>query len=608
MELRHILEEIEQAATRCTEAGTAVQDALDALDLGFIYGFLQTVASDAPVRNSRRPLSASSSGNLVGSSDGLLAKFERFQASLLAESKAVSGKAGIATATPRRHASEKSDKVSSAGNVGGTDSFAELRKMFTVQSREHQPLPPRSPLDKLRDVLAKAEHPLVRALYEANDALEHVETTILPKVDVLTEEYQDKTIASHYVKMIGLTEKRVEATKFVGRLIPELLKHKPVEGASPVEGAKFLDVAFGRGRDSLVGLFVGCTILTEMGAYLKQVASRLRTKIAISGAKVGPLHHEPLPSAQDSLPNAYSKPTSGVRDITIKHGAERDVDFVILTAIDVELRAVRAAFGLIARDRVKMDARVYWRGKLPLENGESYTIVVAQAADMANTDAALTTADMLHHWNPNAALLVGIAATTSPSKVKLGDVVVGSDVYYYERGKVARKRTMPEPKSIPADLTLWNNMRSTEWDGEVDALRPDNSDARSMRHYGVIACGEQVIADSVTRDRIAAVDRKILAIEMEGYGFSLAVWHSFEKVRHLDIRGICDDGSETKDDRWHEYAATAAASLAKQFLLDRPLEPRDRTRTPLPGPHAAQPVAAPDGAPSLAALGRAPRG
>jgi hypothetical protein len=140
--------------------------------------------------------------------------------------------------------------------------------------------------------------------------------------------------------------------------------------------------------------------------------------------------------------------------------------------------------------------------------------------------------------------------------------------------------------------------------------RPDGSEARSERHHGVIACGEQVIASAATRKRIASVNRKILAIEMEGYGFSLAVWNSFEKVRHLVVRGICDDGSETKGDDWHEYAAAAAACLAKQFLLDRPLEPPMRTAVPQApsASTAAQPAAAPDGTPSLAPRGTAPRG
>jgi len=88
---------------------------------------------------------------------------------------------------------------------------------------------------------------------------------------------------------------------------------------------------------------------------------------------------------------------------------------------------------------------------------------------------------------------------------------------------------------------------------------------------GVIASGEKVIADAAVRDQIASGHRNILALEMEGYGFSRAIWQSSKQVRHLVIRGICDDGSPAKDDRWHEYAASAAAAFTRHFVLDRPL-------------------------------------
>lgn len=251
------------------------------------------------------------------------------------------------------------------------------------------------------------------------------------------------------------------------------------------------------------------------------------------------------------------------------------IDVAILTAIEVERRAVCEAFGLTEEHRIRKDSRVYWRGKLPLGNGEAYELVVAQAPDAANIDAAILTNDLLHHWKPAAALLVGIAATADPAKVKLGDVVLGSEVYYYERAKVIGEGTRPEPKLIPADSTLWANVTAVpDWDGEINLERPDGTEIRPRVHAGVIASGEKVIADSGARNAIAAGHRKIVAIEMEGYGFSRAVWQSFEHVRHLDIRAICDDGSKDKNDDWHAYAAASAASFAKHFLLDRPLNPR----------------------------------
>lgn len=283
---------------------------------------------------------------------------------------------------------------------------------------------------------------------------------------------------------------------------------------------------------------------------------------------------------------SLQRATSSARPAEVSHGSrsaseQREtgalIDFAILTAIEVERRAICAVFGLSDEHRIRKDSRVYWRGSLPLKNGGAYELVVAQAPDAANIDAAILTNDLLHHWQPGAALLVGIAASTDPSKVRLGDVVLGSEVYYYERGKETSAGRKPEPKIISADATLWSNVTAVpDWDGTVAIERPDGAEIKPKIHQGVIASGEKVIADAAVRDQIAAGHRKILALEMEGYGFSRAVWQSFAPVRHLDIRGICDDGSEAKNDHWHQYAATAAASFVRHFLLDRPLTPRGR--------------------------------
>jgi hypothetical protein len=66
-----------------------------------------------------------------------------------------------------------------------------------------------------------------------------------------------------------------------------------------------------------------------------------------------------------------------------------------------------------------------------------------------------------------------------------------------------------------------------------------------------------------------------MAIEMEGYGFSKAAWQSFGTTPHLVFKSICDRADRGKADDWQPYAAAAAASFAKHFLLDRPLDPKN---------------------------------
>lgn len=250
------------------------------------------------------------------------------------------------------------------------------------------------------------------------------------------------------------------------------------------------------------------------------------------------------------------------------------IDIAILTALEMERKAVCAALGFNKSHRIKRSERSYWRGRLPLEDGSHYQVVVAQAIDMGQVEATGLTKDVLHDWQPAAALLVGIAASTDPNRVKLGDVVVGRSVWYYEHGKVTEEGTEPQPEMIHADAGLLKHFTGlADWDDAIGEERPDGTGTRPKVYAGVIASGEKVIADESTRQRIVARQRKIIAIAMEDYGFSRAISHSSDRVRHLVIRGICDDATPAKDDRWHPYAAAAAAAFAKHFLLDRPIEP-----------------------------------
>ncbi len=248
------------------------------------------------------------------------------------------------------------------------------------------------------------------------------------------------------------------------------------------------------------------------------------------------------------------------------------VDFAIITTVDVEHQEALRAFGLKSSDRVRIASRVYWFGHLAIGNGEYYKIVLSQSPDMANVDAALITSDTIRDWNPEALLLIGIAGSADKD-VKLGDIVIGRDIYYYERGKFTAGKRLPEPVIYRVDATLLSNIHSLPLSAIPRRKRPDGKMTRPDIHFGVIASGEKVIADKNLRDSLHDDHRKVLAIEMEGYGFSAAVWQCFEKKRHIVIRTICDHSDRKKGDNWQPYAAKIVSIYSKNFLLDRPIPP-----------------------------------
>lgn len=81
-------------------------------------------------------------------------------------------------------------------------------------------------------------------------------------------------------------------------------------------------------------------------------------------------------------------------------------------------------------------------------------------------------------------------------------------------------------------------------------------------HYGLIAFGDQVMKDSVTRDRLAQ-KHGVLCFEMEAAGL-------MNELPTLVIRGICDYRDSHKQKQWQGYAALTAAAYGKLLLAVMP--------------------------------------
>src|SRR5262249_36651566 len=123
------------------------------------------------------------------------------------------------------------------------------------------------------------------------------------------------------------------------------------------------------------------------------VVGEKQTIVNIIGATVGSVSVGDGSSSSGSVTQSPANPSQsgGGAQPGVPQGpgstrldVDAPIDFAILTAIEVERRAVCAAFGLGDDHRVKKGSRVYWRGRLLLTNGEAYELVVAQSPDMAN--------------------------------------------------------------------------------------------------------------------------------------------------------------------------------------------------------------------------------
>lgn len=299
---------------------------------------------------------------------------------------------------------------------------------------------------------------------------------------------------------------------------------------------------------------------------------------------------------------------------TIRSLRHEHYKVAIICALPKESMAVRALFDETHQDLPQhaSDANRYALGSLG-----TYNIVVAcLPSGRYGTNAAAKVASDVEKSFPALKwyLVVGIGGGI-PSRehdIRLGDVVVGNGVIQHDMGKIMQQvpRVMSTGVLEHPDKTLLTAMSWVQSDPSLahDALEAHIQRIVSVRpkyqspgedrdtlfhatskhedgqetcedckgplvpkkprlpgphiHYGVIASGNQVIKDAVTRDCIGA-ETKALCVEMEGAGV-------METGNCLVIRGICDYADSHKNDDWHKYAAATAAAYAKLFLLRNP--------------------------------------
>jgi nucleoside phosphorylase len=86
---------------------------------------------------------------------------------------------------------------------------------------------------------------------------------------------------------------------------------------------------------------------------------------------------------------------------------------------------------------------------------------------------------------------------------------------------------------------------------------------------GPMASGSYVISTEAKLNEIKATQRKLLGVEMEGYGLYYACEHNQDKsVKGIMIKSISDFGDSTKNDQFQEYSSYTSAQFIYHFIRE----------------------------------------
>lgn len=121
---------------------------------------------------------------------------------------------------------------------------------------------------------------------------------------------------------------------------------------------------------------------------------------------------------------------------------QSDNRILVLTALSIERDAVISHLTDVEIEKHPEVGTDYQRGSFSGQSGK--VDVVVGRTDQTNINAAIETERALQHYRPSHAFYVGVAGGLKD--VKVGDIVIGSDVIGYERGKAEEGMFKPRPQ------------------------------------------------------------------------------------------------------------------------------------------------------------------
>ena len=262
-------------------------------------------------------------------------------------------------------------------------------------------------------------------------------------------------------------------------------------------------------------------------------------------------------------------------------------------AIPIEARPVVVLFTYNEHETAAV-LRIFTRGSTPQtesRDGITYNhlgihgghLVVHRVSEQGQAASQTAAEDADREWAPAAMLSVGIAFGQSREKQEIGDVLVATAVYDYEKTKRSPGGAV-EPRGLtyPVSDVLAHRIRHLDQTKRAD---PAALLAWPRLHTGVVLSGSKLIDDTDFKTELARLMPGTVGGEMEGLGLAhVGRRRGFDWVL---VKAICDWGDGTKNnprkDEDQRVAADNAAVVVFEVLASGPLWPARN------GPAAATP-------------------
>lgn len=256
-------------------------------------------------------------------------------------------------------------------------------------------------------------------------------------------------------------------------------------------------------------------------------------------------------------------------------------DLGIICALNEEFVMMQKAFVSCKWESIQVDGLpyVFKITKIASSHMKDYSIIAACTNKPGICATSILASAMYNCFDVDTIFMTGITAGVNNGDVALDDIIIADAIHDYASGKLNEEdsgdiKFLKEMNQIPANRNLIALVADFISDSEHirninnsihDAYLKEEHDNVSA-HIAKTVCGPFVIASSEVIKSLQQDERKLQALDMEGFAL-YATAHTLDK-KALWIKAISDFADKNKSDEHHKTCCFASGRFLYEFIRE----------------------------------------
>lgn len=270
-----------------------------------------------------------------------------------------------------------------------------------------------------------------------------------------------------------------------------------------------------------------------------------------------------------------------------KKGVEEEIanrdrfDIGVICALREEFTQMLRAFSRVKWEPIQIEGLPYsFKSGILTTRGFRDLKIIAGCTDKAGMcPTSILATTMYTKLGVDAIFMTGITAGIKYDDLQLDDVIIAEAIMDYAAGKLKEDergeiKLLKEVNQIQANKNLISLMAdftsrdevSTEINSDLRDKNLRNGRDNIMFKIAKTVCGPYVMAAPKVIEELKKDERKLQALDMEGFGLYLTA-HTLDK-KALWLKGISDFADAHKGDDRHKTCSYASAKLLYEFIRE----------------------------------------